>query len=110
MSLHSTYHQTLLHHSCVSHEQNTIPWDEVSSHDDVISIITSRIQQRYGSQRFYGTIRDQLVASCQSSNYTVTTTYHDTYKFIIARCRVIHRSNICQRIIVLWPTTFKSEL
>ena len=69
------------------------------------------IQQRYGSQRFYGTIRDQLVASCQSSNYTVTTTYQDTYKFIIARCRDVRDVQVfCQRIIVLWPTTFKSEL
>ena len=101
MPLHSTYHQTLLHHPHVSHEQNTIPWDEVSSHNDVISYHHLKDTKRYGSQRFYGTIRDQLVASCQSSNCTVTTTYQDTYKFIKV---------ICQRIIVLWPTTFKSEL
>ena len=88
---------------------NKIPFHEMKSVVMMTSlaIITSRIQQRYGSQRFYGTIRDQLVASCQSSNYLVATTYQDT------NCEMSSNNIVqvfCQRIIVLWPTTLKSEL
>ena len=88
------YHQTLLYHPHISHEQNTISKYELSSHADVISYHHLKDTTTIWKPMF---LRHNpwLVTNCQSSNYAVTATYQDTYRFIIiTRCRIIYRSSI----------------
>ena len=88
------YRQTLLYYLHISHEQNTIPRYELSSHADVISYHHLKDTTTIWKPMF---LRHNpwLVTNCQSSNYAVIATYQDTFRFIIiTRCRVIYRSSI----------------